>query len=61
MDSFTFRADTVRSATGAIDAQHVVVTPAKHSHNPFPAKAGLAADATPMPWLGNQRWVLRFA
>jgi len=39
----------------------VTVTVDKHAHNPYLVDSGLAAEPTPMPWLGDKKLVLRFA
>ncbi|MEW6756250.1 MAG: transposase [Candidatus Latescibacterota bacterium] len=41
--------------------EQVTVTVDKHAHNPYLVDSGLAAEPTPMPWLGDKELVLRFA
>ena len=48
------------SATVAIDAERVVVTLDKRTHNPFLVNSRLADTPTPMPWFGNKSLELRF-
>lgn len=48
------------SATVAIEAERVVVTLDKRTHNPFLVNARLADTPTPMPWFGNKSLELRF-
>ena len=48
------------SATVAIDAERVVVTLDKRTHNPFLVNFRLADTPTPMPWFGNKSLELRF-
>jgi len=48
------------SATVSIEAERVVVTLDKRSHNPFLVKSRLADTPTPLPWFGNLPLHLRF-
>ncbi len=48
------------SATVVITHDQVLVTLAKRVHNPYLLTSGLADEATPWPWFGNKKLVLRF-
>jgi hypothetical protein len=47
------------SATVAIEAERVIVTLDKRTHNPFLVNSHLADNPTPMPWFGNKQLQLR--
>jgi len=49
------------SADVAVEADRVVVTLHKRSHNPFLVASRLADQPTPMPWFGSKLLFLRFA
>ena len=48
------------SATVASEAECVIVTLDKRTHNPFLVNSRLADNPTPMPWFGNKQLQLRF-
>jgi hypothetical protein len=49
------------SADVVITEDEVIVTLDKRAHNPYLVASGLADTATPMPWYGNKRLVIRFS
>ena len=49
------------SADVVITDDEVIVTLDKRAHNPYLVASGLADTATPMPWYGNKRLVIRFS
>jgi hypothetical protein len=44
-----------------VGADSVVVTIDKRAHNPYLVASGLHETATPMPWFGNKKLMIRFA
>ena len=49
------------SATVQIEEDEVVVTLDKRAHNPYLVASRLTDQPIPMPWLGDQRLLIRFA
>jgi hypothetical protein len=49
------------SATVQVEPSEVVVRLDKRAHNPYLVASGLADQATPMPWFGNKRLVIRLS